>query len=101
MGGKGVIKVTNRLSLPETEGFFGTGNIQCYNTLVIIGGVEVQWAKFRNKKLNQKANVLVVLESGFRNSNHWLFNHWFDLWSKNHSHLSVRSSQNNLSSKTQ
>ena len=27
--GKGVIKVINRLSLHETEGFLGTGDIQC------------------------------------------------------------------------
>ena len=27
--GKGVIKVTKRLRLPETEEFLGTGDIQC------------------------------------------------------------------------
>ena len=51
-----------------------TFSVKC-DKLVISGGVDIQWTKFRNKKLNQKANELVVVESGFRNSNHWLLNH--------------------------
>lgn len=51
-----------------------TFSVKC-DKLVISCGVDVQWTKFRNKKLNQKANELVVVESEFRNSNHWLLNH--------------------------
>ena len=46
-----------------------TFSVKC-DKLVISRGVDVQWTKFRNKKLNQKANELVVVESGFRNSKH-------------------------------
>lgn len=37
-----------------------TFSVKC-DKLVISGG-DIQWTKFRNKKLNQKANELVVVE---------------------------------------